>query len=232
MILSQIFFFETVPSSIFIYNFFSDIAIVPMQESYHLFPTATAPSVLPNASGAPSIGSNFLENNGNGGSILPPQYSRYNSITTVGTTAASPSVSTTSATPPPPPNTSVSTTPANASHSPQPPSTNSHETSSASSNWSDNLSEYSSRFASYNGMAAAAAARETAANYYSSAAAGAAAAAANTFSPYAAAYAQNMMSWNSYSLATYQGLQREGVTYGKKSNTFQIPMNALYRSRQ
>ena len=49
-------------------------------------------------------------------------------------------------------------------------------------------------------------------------AAAAAAAAANTFSPYAAAYtnAANMMNWNSYSLATYQGLQREGVTYGKK----------------
>ena len=63
-------------------------------------------------------------------------------------------------------------------------------------------------------MAAAhAAARESA--YFGSAAAGAAAAAANSFSPYAAAYAaQNMMNWNSYSLATYQGLQREGVTYG------------------
>ena len=49
-------------------------------------------------------------------------------------------------------------------------------------------------------------------------AAAAAAAAANTFSPYAAAYtnAANMMNWNSYSLATYQGLQREGVTYGKE----------------
>ena len=74
---------------------------------------------------------------------------------------------------------------------------------------SASLSDYS-RFASYNGMAAAAAARESA--YFGSA--GAAAAAANSF-PYAA-YAQNMMNWNSYSLATYQGLQREGVTYGKK----------------
>ena len=53
--------------------------------------------------------------------------------------------------------------------------------------------------------------------YFSGNLAGAAAAAANTFSPYAAAYANaaNMMNWNSYSLATYQGLQREGVTYGK-----------------
>ena len=35
--------------------------------------------------------------------------------------------------------------------------------------------------------------------------------------PYAAAYAQNMAAsaWNSYSLATYQGLQRAGVTYGE-----------------
>ena len=73
---------------------------------------------------------------------------------------------------------------------------------------STSLSDYS-RFASYNGMAAAAAARESA--YFGSASA---AAAANSF-PYAAAYAQNMMNWNSYSLATYQGLQREGVTYGK-----------------
>ena len=69
--------------------------------------------------------------------------------------------------------------------------------------------------------AAAAASRADPASYFGSAAAGisagAAAAAANTFSPYAAAYANaaNMMNWNSYSLATYQGLQREGVTYGK-----------------
>ena len=42
-------------------------------------------------------------------------------------------------------------------------------------------------------------------------------AAAASLNPYAAAaYAQNMMStWNGYSIAAYQGLQREGVTYGK-----------------
>ena len=75
--------------------------------------------------------------------------------------------------------------------------------------------------------AAAAASRADPASYFGSAAAagnlaGAAAAAANTFSPYAAAYANaaNMMNWNSYSLATYQGLQREGVTYGKKNIYF------------
>ena len=75
------------------------------------------------------------------------------------------------------------------------------------------LSEYSSRFASYNGLtaSAAAAARSAETAYF-----GSASAAANSFGPYAAAYAaQNMMNWNSYSLATYQGLQREGVTYGK-----------------
>ena len=75
------------------------------------------------------------------------------------------------------------------------------------------LSEYSSRFASYNGLtaSAAAAARSAETAYF-----GSATAAANSFGPYAAAYAaQNMMNWNSYSLATYQGLQREGVTYGK-----------------
>ena len=34
--------------------------------------------------------------------------------------------------------------------------------------------------------------------------------------PYAAAYAQNVASaWNSYSVATFQGLQRAGVTYGE-----------------
>ena len=62
-------------------------------------------------------------------------------------------------------------------------------------------------------------------------AAAAAAAAANTFSPYAAAYtnAANMMNWNSYSLATYQGLQREGVTYGKKykKNQYDIKLMIL-----
>ena len=74
------------------------------------------------------------------------------------------------------------------------------------------LSEYSSRFASYNGLTASAAAAARAETAYF----GSATAAANSFGPYAAAYAaQNMMNWNSYSLATYQGLQREGVTYGK-----------------
>ena len=69
----------------------------------------------------------------------------------------------------------------------------------------------SSRYG-YNAAAAVAAAahRESSAAYFSSAAAAA------SLNPYAAAaYAQNMMStWNGYSIAAYQGLQREGVTYG------------------
>jgi len=69
----------------------------------------------------------------------------------------------------------------------------------------------SSRYG-YNAAAAVAAAahRESSAAYFSSAAAAA------SLNPYAAAaYAQNMMnSWNGYSIAAYQGLQREGVTFG------------------
>ena len=74
-----------------------------------------------------------------------------------------------------------------------------------------------SRFASYNGLTGAAAAAARDSPYFGSASA---AVAANSFGPYAAAYAatQNMMNWNSYSLATYQGLQREGVTYGRSKN--------------
>ena len=83
-------------------------------------------------------------------------------------------------------------------------STNWTTSENPASSASSALSDYS-RFSAYNGMAAAAAARESA--YFGSAAA--------AHMPYAAAYAQNMMNWNSYSLATYQGLQREGVTYGK-----------------
>ena len=72
-----------------------------------------------------------------------------------------------------------------------------------------------------------AAARESA--YFGSASA---AAAANSFGPYAAAYAaQNMMNWNSYSLATYQGLQREGVTYGKSTTLVKIQLIAKYIGR-
>ena len=52
--------------------------------------------------------------------------------------------------------------------------------------------------------AAAAAARESASYFGSS------------LSPYAAYAAQNMMSsWNSYSMASFQSLQRAGVTYGR-----------------
>ena len=35
--------------------------------------------------------------------------------------------------------------------------------------------------------------------------------------PYAAAYAQNAMAWNTYSMQTFQGLQRAGVTYGRNT---------------
>jgi hypothetical protein len=58
---------------------------------------------------------------------------------------------------------------------------------------------------SYNAAAAVAAAaqRESSAAYLSSAG----------FNSYAAAYAH--MSWNNYTIAAYQGLQREGVTFGK-----------------
>ena len=44
---------------------------------------------------------------------------------------------------------------------------------------------------------------------------------ASHLNPYAA-YAQNMMSsaWNTYSMATFQGLQRAGVTYGKAGSNF------------
>lgn len=59
---------------------------------------------------------------------------------------------------------------------------------------------------------------------YSSAVARESAAASSYFSPHAAgalgsyaAYAQNMMNWNSYSMASFQNLQRAGVTYGKTS---------------
>ena len=57
----------------------------------------------------------------------------------------------------------------------------------------------------YNAAAAVAAVaqRETSAAYFSSAG----------FNPYAAAYAQ--MSWNSYSIAAYQGLQRDSVAFGE-----------------
>ena len=40
--------------------------------------------------------------------------------------------------------------------------------------------------------------------------------------PYAAAYAQNAMAsaWNTYSMQTFQGLQRAGVTYGRSTQGY------------
>ena len=39
-------------------------------------------------------------------------------------------------------------------------------------------------------------------------------------SPYAAVYAQNMATaWNTYNMATFQGLQRAGVSYGEHITT-------------
>ena len=84
------------------------------------------------------------------------------------------------------------------------------------------------RFASYNShMAAAAAARAESASYFGSAAAHGAAAsalthgAASALTPYAAYAAQNMMhNWNSYSMASFQNLQRAGVTYGRTLHSF------------
>ena len=207
-----------------------------MQESYHLFPAAASV-----ASTAPANFSSVSENGASGGVVsgVAATYlnanrnmlSQYTTPQTAGVAASSP-ISTSSATPPPPASSATVS-----SASPQPGIGNdqfwftfflictpgvvtvTNFLTDSSANWSASensvatstsasLSDYS-RFASYNGMAAAAAARESA--YFGSA--GAAAAAANSF-PYAA-YAQNMMNWNSYSLATYQGLQREGVTYGK-----------------
>merc|ERR1711935_1027989 len=51
-------------------------------------------------------------------------------------------------------------------------------------------------------------------NYFSSMAGSAAMHATSHLNPYAA-YAQNMMNsaWNTYSMATFQGLQRAGVTF-------------------
>ena len=39
---------------------------------------------------------------------------------------------------------------------------------------------------------------------------------ASHLNPYAAAYAQNMMSsaWNTYGMATLQGFSRQGINYG------------------
>lgn len=67
--------------------------------------------------------------------------------------------------------------------------------------------------------AAAAAAYSSRFPYSSTSAAssyfGSPSAASSALNPYAAAYAQNMMnSWNSYSMASFQSLQRAGVTYG------------------
>jgi hypothetical protein len=57
----------------------------------------------------------------------------------------------------------------------------------------------------YNAAAAAAAHRESSSAYFSSA----------SFNPAAYAAFAQMSSWNNYSIAAYQGLQREGVTYGR-----------------
>ena len=52
-------------------------------------------------------------------------------------------------------------------------------------------------------------------NYFSSMSAGM----ASHLNPYAAAYAQNMMSsaWNTYGMATLQGFSRQGINYGKSN---------------